>query len=157
MLAHSIRQFDACDAAAVTVLMHASVHAAGGRGYTPRQLAAWSPRAMAPEAFLARVSDGRIIRVAETLQGRLVGFAELVPSGHIDCFYCHPAGQGVGRGLYLSLEAWAKARKISSLTVEASEGARPFFLRMGFTFGERREICRNGVMLHNWAMAKPLP
>ncbi|WP_246040535.1 GNAT family N-acetyltransferase [Roseovarius arcticus] len=111
---------------------------------------------MTPDAFLARIGDGRVIWVAVDLHGRLVGFAELGQDGHIDCFYCHPARQGIGRALFLLLEAWAKAHGIRKLSVEASEGARPFFLRMGFSCGERREICRGGEMLHNWAMAKPL-
>jgi putative acetyltransferase len=41
--------------------------------------------------------------------------------------------------------------------VEASEPARRMFERKGFTVLDRRELVRDGVALHNFAMEKGLP
>ncbi|WP_254696631.1 GNAT family N-acetyltransferase [Phaeobacter inhibens] len=86
------------------------------------------------------------------------GFIELERDGHIDCFYCHPnvAGTGVGLALYQQLEIRAQDLGLSSLFVEASEAAKRFFIRQGFTDEGRREIERRGVALHNYRMTKIL-
>jgi len=40
-------------------------------------------------------------------EGVVVGFGELEPDGHIDCFYCHKNYQrrGVGNQIYQAIEA----------------------------------------------------
>ncbi|WP_324752389.1 GNAT family N-acetyltransferase [Roseovarius sp. Pro17] len=136
--------------------MHASVHSIGARDYSPQQLAAWSPCAVVPGAFMARVSDGRTIWVAEGRRGQPVGFVELENNGHIDCFYCLPTSQGTGSALYSALEADAVTRAIPSLFVEASEAARQFFVRAGFGCEKRRDFTLRGVALHNYRMTKKL-
>jgi putative acetyltransferase len=55
------------------------------------------------------------------------------------------------------VEAEAGARGLRRLFVEASEPARRMFERKGFTVLDRRELVRDGVALHNFAMEKGLP
>ncbi|WP_255013882.1 GNAT family N-acetyltransferase [Roseovarius sp. M141] len=151
----SIRYFRPEDAAALARVMHAAIHANGD--YTRAQRSAWSPRAMPSDAFLARVSDGRNLWVAQDQHGAPVGFVELTQGGYIDCFYCDPAGQGTGSALYKALESDAMRAGHVQLTVNASEAARRFFLRRGFADIGRQQVQRRGVTLHNYAMTKTLP
>ncbi|HEY9038413.1 MAG TPA: GNAT family N-acetyltransferase [Roseovarius sp.] len=134
--------------------MHASIHAS--TDYSPSQRAAWSPCAASSDAFLARVSGQRKLWVAEDCTGAPAGFIELLPDGYIDRFYCHPAGNGTGSQLYRALEIKAAQAGIAQLRVHASEAARRFFLRRGFTDTGRQQILRNGATLHNYMMTKPL-
>lgn len=153
-----IRAFQPKDAAALAELFHESVRRAGIRDYSPRQVEAWSPAPVPAQAFLARVSDGRCLFVAVTPQDTPLGFIELEPDGHIDCFYCHPdhLGQGIGALLYVRAEDRARATGVQMLHVEASESARHFFRRQGFQEIGRRDFLRHGVAIHNYRMEKPL-
>lgn len=111
---------------------------------------------MSAEAFTAAMSEDRRVWVAEDSDGTARGFIELEDDGHIDRFYCHPVGAGIGSALYDRLKAEADARGMPRLRVEASEPARRFFLRAGFCVESRREVWRNGVCLHNYAMTRTL-
>ncbi|MFX0542107.1 GNAT family N-acetyltransferase [Roseovarius sp. S4756] len=144
------------DAGALTALMHRAVHDGASADYSPRQLHAWSPAPMEPGAFLARLADGRAVWVAFGADAHACGFVELTSRGHIDLFYCHPTGTGTGLALYAALEQEALARGLPRLTVDASEGARRFFLRAGFACHGRRSVSRGDVPLHNYAMSRIL-
>jgi putative acetyltransferase len=153
-----IRRFENRDAAALAEIFHKSVHVVGRRDYSDAQVAVRSPAIQTPEEFSARMEDGRTLLVATTAAGTPAGFIELELNGHIDRFYCHPdsAGIGIGQALYQELETTAVAAKIARLHVEASEAARRFFLREGFTLLERRDFEVRGVAIHNYKMAKVL-
>lgn len=113
---------------------------------------------MPADRFLARVSDGRAVFVAVGTGDSPVAFIELERDGHIDFLYCHPdvAGSGVGKALFDRLEEAALADGLSRLYVEASEAARRFFLKEGFTLIRRRDFARYGVQIHNYLMEKQL-
>ncbi len=115
-----------------------------------------SPKPAESVRFHQRVSDGRDVFVAVGQDEHPIGFIELEPTGHIDCFYCCPehAGCGVGLALYETLETAARERGYKSLFVEASEAARRFFNKVGFNTELRREFVYNGVPLHNYLMRK---
>lgn len=152
-----IRPFRPADAPVLAAQYHASVHGAGGRYYTPAQLAAWSPAPADPARYL-RQAAGRIFLVAEDAGGTVIGYGDLEPDGHIDHLYCHPdaIGTGVGAALYAALEQAARRAGIARLFVEASENARPLFERRGFTVDARNDFERNGVAIHNYRMSKDL-
>jgi putative acetyltransferase len=88
----------------------------------------------------------------------VVGFIDLEADGHIDRLYCAPeaAGRGVASRLYEATEAAARVQGISRLFTEASERARRFFERKGFTVLERQDMIRRGVPIHNYRMTKTL-
>lgn len=154
----NIRDFRPGDSAMLASIFHEAVHAVGSRDYGPEQVAAWSPAPVPAEQFLTRISDGRSVFVAVTGSDAPIAFIELEQDGHIDCFYCSPefVGRGVGKALYQRLETAALAMGLSRLHVEASEAARRFFLRQGFTLVKRREFERNAVRIHNYLMEKTL-
>lgn len=153
-----IRQFEPRDAADWARIFHTAVHQVGARDYTAEQCAAWSPEPAPIDRVLERACDGRRIWVAADAVDVAQGFIELEADGHIDCFYLAPevAGTGIGADLYTRLEGEARNLGLSALYVEASEAARRFFLRQGFTEAGRREFERRGVMIHNYAMTKAL-
>ncbi|MEX5597923.1 N-acetyltransferase family protein [Pseudophaeobacter sp. C1-32P7] len=151
-----IRPFEQRDAADWGRIFHAAVHGIGARDYTPAQCAAWSPEEAPADVIWRRAKDGRQIWVAADQDDVAQGFIELEPDGHIDCFYIAPdhAGTGIGAALYAALVEEARRRGLDSLYVEASEAARRFFLRQGFTEKGRRDFIRRGVAMHNYAMGK---
>jgi putative acetyltransferase len=153
-----IRAFEPRDAADWGRIFHAAVHGIGVRDYTPAQCEAWSPEEAPAEVIRERARDGRITWVAADKADVAQGFIELEPDGHIDCFYIAPvhAGTGMGAALYAALEEEANSRGLARLYVDASEAARRFFLRHGFTDQGRREFTRRGVAMHNYAMEKAL-
>ncbi len=150
-----IRPFKPADADALATLFHSSVHEAGIRDYTAEQVAAWSPAKPDPERYL-RQAEGRVFLVAEGKNGQPIGYGYLEPDGHIDHLYCRPdmIGTGVGSALYASIEAAAKEAGIMVLFVEASEAARRFFERRGFSVDARNNFAVNGVAIHNFRMSK---
>lgn len=152
-----IRPFRPADAPVLAALYHASVHGAGGRHYTPAQLAVWSPAPADPAHYLQQAA-GRVFLVAEDADGRVVGYGDLERDGHLDHLYCHPdvIGTGVGTALYDALEQAARRDGIARLYVEASENARPLFARRGFALDARNDFERDGVAIHNYRMSKQL-
>ncbi len=153
-----IRGFKSTDAAILAEIFHNAVHVIGGKDYTQSQIDAWSPAPVSANAFHARVSDTRSVFVAVDDNDKPLGFIELECDGHIDCFYCHPsfAGTGVGKALYVQLEAAALNADLTHLYTEASEAALRFFLKVGFTLIKRQVFTYNGVEIHNYLMEKSL-
>lgn len=152
-----IRPFRPADAPVLAALYHGAVHGAGGRYYTPAQLAVWSPAPPSPDRYLEQAA-GRVFLVAQDANGAVIGYGDLERDGHIDHLYCHPdaIGTGVGSAILAALEAAARRDGIARLYVEASENARPLFARRGFTLDARNDFERSGVAIHNYRMSKRL-
>ncbi len=153
-----IRLYSPPDATTLVHIFHDAVHQVGSLDYSEKQVTAWSPEPVESEKFHQRISDGRDVFVALGSDEIPIGFIELKPNGHIDCFYCSPKhiGCGVGAALYQKLEAAAIDRGNKSLFVEASEAAQRFFRKVGFDIENRREFQHNGVLIHNYLMRKKL-
>ncbi|MEM7768651.1 MAG: GNAT family N-acetyltransferase [Pseudomonadota bacterium] len=126
--------------------------------YSDAQVEAWLANTPDVEETRARCADGRLTLVAQTEAGRVVAFVDLEDDGHIDLLYARPeiARSGVTTALYAELEEAARARGIDRLFVEASETARFFFEKQGFTTLHRRDFEIHGVAIHNYAMEKHL-
>ena len=151
-----IRHYRSADADSIVQIFHASVHGLANSDYTSAQLKAWSPSPRDADWYRTRAQN-RTIWVAERAD-TLIGFAELESNGHVDMVYVAPsvARQGVATALLHALESHAREAGLPGLFVEASETALPFFTRVGFGSARRREIERDGVRLHNYAMEKAL-
>ena len=103
--------------------------------------------------------DGRLVLVAVDGNDTPIAFIDLENDGHIDMMFCVPdwAGRGIVSGLHARLEAAAIERGMVHLFTEASEVAKPFFLRRGYKLLHRNDMEIEGVAIHNYAMEKALP
>ena len=154
----SIRAFRDADAEPLSDLYRRSVEAIGPRDYAPAQVEAWA--SLTPSAGRLRdlAADGRLTLVAVDDNDRPLAFGDLEPDGHIHFLYCAPeaAGTGIVADLYAELERRARDAGVARLYAEASEAARRFFLKQGFTVVARREFEVAGIAIHNYAVDKPL-
>jgi len=124
--------------------------------YSEAQQEAWAETADDLEAFGARLAAD--LTLVATQSSSAVGFASLADNTRIEMLYVHPAaaGQGAGGMLCDALEKLAAGRGTKELTVEASDTARDFFEKRGFTAKTRNTVFRAGEWLANTTMTKPL-
>lgn len=143
----------------MAALYRASVLKLGWRRYSEAQVQAWAGLCPTPDTFETQAVDGRWRYLAVDDAGVCQAFADLERDGRIAYFYCAPeaAGQAVAGQLYAALEAQAREMGLDRLYLEASEGARGFFLRHGFYLLHQRAFQVSGVEIHNYAMEKALP
>jgi putative acetyltransferase len=153
-----IRPFRSDDAPALAALFHAAVHGIARGHYSQAQVDVWSPEMPDLEHFRAWAADGRLTLVAADPDDAPLAYGDLEADGHIDHLYCRPdmAGTGVTAALYAGIEAAARARRMKRLYTEASEPARRFFLKRGFSVMARNDFELAGVAFHNFRMEKRL-
>ena len=92
------------------------------------------------------------------MEGSPVGFISLDAPTEIGLFYVHPAvaRQGVGKMLYDAVEKLSAARGTPHLSVDASDTAREFFERRGYTAEQRNSVSVGNEWLSNTTMKKNL-
>ena len=151
----AVRPFRPDDIPALFELFHGTVHRVNSRDYTSEQLRAWSPGEM-NAARWATLAD-RYAVVAEC-EGRVAGFADLEPDGHIDRFFTHAdfQGRGVGAVMMAAVLSEAGRRDVPRLFAEVSVTARPFFERHGFVVLAEQQVVVRGVALTNYRMERRL-
>ena len=147
----SLRPFRDHDLPALIELFRDTVRRVNVRDYTPEQVRAWAPDEIDPAKW--RSFDGRFAIVAG-LDGRIVGFADLEPDGHLDRFFVHAdkQGQGVGRALMHALLDEAERLSLPRIFAEVSITARPFFERHGFVVLAEQSVEVRGERLTNYRM-----
>ena len=124
--------------------------------YSEAQQEAWASAADDEEAFGAKLAHE--LTLVATYGGVAVGFAALADNRRIDMLYVHPAaaGQGAGAMLCDALEKLAAVRGTKELTVDASDAARGFFEKRGFSAQSRNTVSLGDEWLANTTMTKPL-
>jgi putative acetyltransferase len=124
--------------------------------YSETQQGAWASAADDEAEFGAKLA-GALTLVA-TFGGAAVAFASLADNTRIDMLYVHPAaaGQGAGAMLCDALEKLATARGTKELTADASDTARGFFEKRGYSPRTRNTITLGGEWLANTTMTKQL-
>jgi putative acetyltransferase len=151
----TIRPYAATDAAGLTSLFCASVRHIASRDYTASQIRAWAPDT--DERQFGKKCVSKSTWVAE-MEGRLAGFSDLEPDGHIDMLYVHPDFQrrGVAHALLEHVENVARKAGLRRLYTEASITARPVFEVMGFRIVAPQIVTVRGESMMNYQMDKPL-
>ncbi|MFB2769371.1 GNAT family N-acetyltransferase [Pelatocladus sp. BLCC-F211] len=151
-----IRQFHHQDTQEIMQLFYDTVHNINIQDYTPEQVDAWAPQYMDYRRWNEHLHS-KMSYVAE-LDGKIIGFAQLEPDGHIDCFYCHKdfQGMGVGSKLLDTLQTQAEALGIKRLFAEVSITAKGFFEHKGFQVINQQTVERRGVKLVNYRMNKDI-
>jgi putative acetyltransferase len=137
-------------------IFRAAIEELTAEDYSEAQQEAWAETADDLQAFGARL--GAALTLVATVSGSAVGFASLADNTRIEMLYVHPAaaGQGAGGMLCDALEKIAAGRGTKELTVEASDTARDFFEKRGFSAKTRNTVFRAGEWLANTTMVKPL-
>lgn len=150
----TIRQYTASDASALTSLFHSSVREIASRDYTASQIREWAPDRIDEMRFGQKCAS-RPTWVAE-VEGRIAGFSDLEPDGHVDMLYVHPEFQrrGVARALLKHIEEVARATALPRLYTEASITARPVFEAVGFQTIVPQAATIRGVSMMNYRMEK---
>jgi putative acetyltransferase len=152
----ALRPYLPQDAPMLADIFRASVEELTEDDYNPAQQEAWASLADDLEELAERL--GKHLTLIATMQGSPVGFISLDGPAEIGLFYVHPAvaGQGVGTMLYNAVEKLSASRGTSQLSVEASDTAREFFARRGFTPEQRNTISVGNEWLSNTTMKKKL-
>ncbi|HEX9237687.1 MAG TPA: GNAT family N-acetyltransferase [Xanthobacteraceae bacterium] len=124
--------------------------------YSETQQEAWASTADDDEAFGVKLT--RELTLVATYGGAAVGFASLADNRRIDMLYVHPAAakQGAGAMLCDALERLAGARGAKEITVDASDAARGFFEKRGYSAQSRNTVSLGGEWLANTTMTKLL-
>lgn len=152
----NIRRFISGEERALFEVYYSAIHLVASRDYTPAQINAWAPLDL-DQALWAERMRGINPFVAE-LDGNLVGYADVQPSGYIDHFFVsgHHPRQGIGQKLMEALHIEAASLGLSEMTSDVSHTAQPFFAKFGFTVIEQRQPELRGVVVPNALMRKAL-
>jgi putative acetyltransferase len=137
-------------------IFRAAIEELTAEDYNEAQQEAWASAADNDEAFGAKLAHE--LTLVATYGGAAVGFAALADNRRIDMLYVHPAacGQGAGAMLCDALEKLAAARGSKEITVDASDAARGFFEKQGFSPQSRNTVSLGGEWLANTTMTKSL-
>ena len=151
-----LRPFLPDDAPLLREVFRDSIEELTADDYTAAQQEAWASVADNVSEFGKKLA-GQLTLVA-TLEGSPVGFASLEGKDKIDMLYVHPAaaGQGVGATLVDALEKLAGGRGVVKLVVDASDSARGFFEKRGYTAQQRNTISVGDEWLANTTFHKQL-
>jgi putative acetyltransferase len=152
----ALRPMLPADVPLLAEIFRAAIEELTAEDYSEAQQEAWAEAVDDLDKFGAQL--GAELTLVATFGGAAVGFASLADNTRIDMLYVHPAaaGQGAGAMLCDALEKLAAARGSKELLVEASDTARGFFERRGFTAQSRNTVLRAGEWLANTTMTKPL-
>jgi putative acetyltransferase len=152
-----IRKYKPGEEPALWTLFFETVRTINLGNYSAEQVRAWAPDDVDEAAWAQRIAEMNPY-VCEH-EGLIVGYAALRKSGYVDHFYVHHAWQdrGVGKRLYATIEADARAQQLEELTADVSITARPFFESRGFRVVRAQEVVRCGVVMRNFRMVKRLP
>jgi putative acetyltransferase len=137
-------------------IFRASIEDLTADDYSAAQQEAWASAADDEEEFGVKLAAE--LTLVATYEGSAIGFAALADNRRIDMLYVHPAaaGQGAGTMLCDALEKLAAARGAEELSVDASDTARSFFQKRGFTAQQRNTRPLGDEWLANTTMTKPL-
>lgn len=133
-----------------------AVHETASKVYSSKQCEAWSDRTPNPSHWKKRCARKQPFVFVE--EGKVAGFLELDPDGHIDCLYVDPdrQRQGIASRLVEHAVTTCRQRGLANVGVEASICARPLFERHGFEVICEQQVERKGVFLTNFRMQLPL-
>jgi putative acetyltransferase len=151
-----LRPYLATDIPLLEDIVHSSIEELTADDYSEDQQAAWQAAIGDTDALAKRL--GKQLTLIATIGSGPVGFASLRGNDHIDMLFVHPtaARQGVATALIDALEKLSGGRGAAKLTVDASDTARPFFERRGYTATLRNTIALGAEWLGNTSMQKTL-
>lgn len=152
----ALRPFLPADTPLLAEIFRESILELTGDDYSEAQQEAWIERADDLDDLAHRL--GNQLTLIATFDGSPVAFASLAGNSKIDMLYVHPAaaGQGAAALLIDALEKLAGARGTEKLTVDASDTARGFFEKRGYSAQQRNSVSVGDEWLANTTLAKTL-
>ena len=152
----SLRRYEPGDAAATLDIFYRAVHVTAAASYSAEQIAVWAPENIDVESWGCKQITRNGI-VAE-VDGEVAGFSDVDAHGYIDMMFVAPehGRTGVASALMSWILVEATRRGARRLSTNASEAAKDFFENHGFTVDEHRSFLRDGVIMTNYAMSRPI-
>ncbi|CAH1533382.1 GNAT family N-acetyltransferase [Vibrio jasicida] len=152
----TIRDFQEEDSPKLWALFFNTVRNVNRRDYTEQQVKAWAQEGFDSQLWLKKMVS--IQPFVAVLDGVIVGYSDVQPSGLVDHFFCHHEyqGQGVGRALMTHVLEQAKAKGLTRIYSEVSVTARPFYEHMGFIVVNEQQVEVRGATLTNYVMERRL-
>ncbi|MBS0533395.1 MAG: GNAT family N-acetyltransferase [Proteobacteria bacterium] len=152
----ALRPFLPEDTPLLAEIFRESILELTGEDYSEAQQEAWIERADDLGDLSHRL--GNQLTLIATFDGSPVAFASLAGNTKIDMLYVHPAaaGQGAAALLIDALEKLAGARGAEKLTVDASDTARGFFEKRGYTAQQRNSVSVGDEWLANTTLSRTL-
>lgn len=149
-----IRRYKTGDEKYLARIYHDAIYQLAANDYTQEQLDAWAnPPLDIDDPKHKQRCEAKQPFVNER-EGRVVGFIELDPDGHIDCVYVDPtyARTGVVSEIMQEVKKEAQKMNIEKLYVEVSKTARPFFEHHGFVWIRDDVVNTRGVLFDRYIM-----
>ncbi|UPT20067.1 GNAT family N-acetyltransferase [Thermobifida alba] len=148
-----LRAYSESDARETLDVFTRAVQVTARRDYSQRQVDAWA----GPDRNLAHWHDARASTSTQVavIDGRLVGFIGVSPSGYIGMLFVDPSHQrqGVASALLRWAREHARMAGAGELSTHASITARPFFESHGFAVDNVRTPTVRGVAFRNYQMS----
>jgi putative acetyltransferase len=144
-----VRRYKSGEEPALFEVYHSAIHLIASGDYSSEQIGAWAPDSLDGALWENRIR-GINPFVAE-LDGTVVAYADLQPSGYIDHFFvsgAHPR-RGFGARLMTRILDEARHLGLSELTSDVSRTAQGFYERYGFRVVEHRSPVVRGVVIPN--------
>lgn len=151
-----LRAFQPGDEPALRAVFASAIHGTARRDYSQAQVDTWATRDYDAQAWALRMQG--LMPFVALMAGRIVGYADVQPTGYIDHFYvaADAGGLGVGGMLMRRLLERAEELQLAELASHVSLTAQPFFAHFGFEVVEHRVFDVRGVQMRNAAMRKQL-
>jgi putative acetyltransferase len=151
-----LREFRVGDEPCLRLVFESAIHEVAIRDYSQAEVDAWAPRQFEPSLWARRVQG--ISPYVVELDGKIVAYADVQPTGYIDHFFVAADANGLGIGRRLMERILERARELGlgELTSEVSRTAQPFYLHFGFELVDRHIKEVRGVGIEYAAMRKVL-
>lgn len=150
----TIREYVEADAEALLNIHYHTIRNVNIRDYSKEQVEAWAPEHFDLTVWRKRMKG--LSPFVAVIDGLIVGYTDLQPSGLIDHFFCHHKhqGQGVGKALMEYVFNLGNQRGVKRFYSEVSITARPFYEHFGFKVAQEQEMEVRGQKLKNFVMEK---
>ena len=151
-----LREYTPADAEALAEVYRNAARNLGRQGYTEEQTRVWAMHPKDIDEFRVTLSEG--LTLCAVVDDTLVAFGQLNPTDHVAYLYCGSAHarRGYASAILGVLEEQARAEGVSTLRVDSSCVARPFFEHCGFHVIDEERPVRHGVEFLRFKMEKEL-
>lgn len=152
-----VRSYGPDDAGPTLAVFLNAVTVTASSDYSPEQIAAWAAadQCNIEDWDRSRSNTGTVVAIVDDT---VAGFSDVDAKGHINMMFVHPrfTRRGVASALVGEVERRARELNVTTLSIDASITARPFFEHHGFHVLAEQHPFHHGVQLTNYRMSKQL-